>query len=89
MDWVQLGIFAATIAFLAGVWVTVIRSLRAEVRELKRETQTLREHNEFQDKQIAEAHVTSQVILTKLEYMQLSIEEVKEAVKEGKCVDVS
>ena len=77
MDWVQLGGLIATIVFFAGVYVALIRSLKGEIRELKEENRLIREHNEFQDKQISETHTTSQVILTTLAFISKSIERIE------------
>lgn len=82
MDWIALGIFGATIIFFAGIWVTVVRGLKEEVRSLDRRVEHLDQHNDFQDKQIAEAHTTSQVILTNLEYIKKSLDELKQEHKE-------
>lgn len=61
-----------TIAFIAGVWVTTVRTLQKRVDKLE-------VHNELQDKLISETHTTSQVILTKLDHLSVTLAEVREA----------
>ena len=82
MDWVALGIFTVGIIYFAGSQMNGLRGLKKELADVKEENKALREHNEFQDKQIAETHTTSQVILTELKHIAQSIEELKDARRE-------
>lgn len=68
---IQLGTFLVTIAFFAGVW-------RMSISALQRRMVLVEEHNNFQDKQIAETHTTSQVILVKLDHICESLAELRE-----------
>lgn len=77
MDWIGLAIFGLTIVFFAGIWVATIRGLKGEIVTLKEDMKLIREHNEFQDKQISETHTTSQVILAELKHIASSLEELK------------
>lgn len=68
---IQLGIFLLTIAFFAGVW-------RMSITALQKRVDHMEEHNTFQDRQIAETHTTSQVILVKLDHISQVLAEVRE-----------
>lgn len=78
MDWVGLSIFGLTIAFFAGVWIMSIRALQKRVEGLEA-------HNKLQDKMISETHTTSEVILTKLDYISESIAELREEHRKNIC----
>lgn len=86
VNWVELIIAVSTVVFFAGVYVMQIRSLKEDIRSLNRENVALREHNDFQDKQLADYHTTNQVILTELRFISKSIERV-ERKQDSLCDD--
>lgn len=55
--------------FFAGVFMTTIRSHGKRIDNLE-------VHNNLQDTQIAETHTISQVILTKLEYIESKVDQI-------------
>ena len=80
VDWVGLSIFGLTIAFFAGIWIMSVRALQKRVEAIE-------DHNKLQDRLIAETHTTSEVILTKLDYISESIAELREEHRKNTCGD--